>query len=282
MYMLWRWIRSVLFRLARLERRVRSDVALALVLGRGWSDKALIAGVLTVIYPFARRIGLQGKLRIRVSLRLDQELRLTVSERAHITQILPIWTGAEYSFPSVKEQPTNILDIGANIGVTTLKLHSLYQNARIFAFEPHPENFGLLSENIQGLSRVRAFRRAVSDRDGSSDFFFSPGSSISASLKPRGFGRHEVVECATLDTIIRECELFQIDILKLDVEGAEMAILRESCEWRKRVKSLMVEVHEELMDGTLDEFIGLFDGFRLTVRRISENRYVAEAQRREL
>ena len=155
--------------------------------------------------------------------------RRGASEMVDIYKIL-LKTGkrAEYSIPFTEKIET-IFDIGANIGVTSLYFANLFPNARIFAFEPVPSNFELLSKNIQPYPNIKAFPIALGDTDGhaaiyhsdsSRNFggfsFFQPGSDIQKTLR---------VEVRDIRAVIRELGITKSDLIKIDTEGSEYRIL---------------------------------------------------------
>ena len=63
-----------------------------------------------------------------------------------------------------------IVDVGANIGASTLYFAGNYQQARILAFEPFLESYELLVRNVEGISRISTFNFGLFDRDKQCDF----------------------------------------------------------------------------------------------------------------
>jgi FkbM family methyltransferase len=125
-----------------------------------------------------------------------------------------------------------VLDIGANIGVYALKAGALVGEAgKVVALEPGEVAFGRLSANI-ALNRygwVRPVRAAVSDFDGEIRLHHvqvghDPQAFTTAhSANADGF---ELVPAVTIDTLVQQQRLERVDLIKIDVEGAEPAVLR--------------------------------------------------------
>jgi FkbM family methyltransferase len=133
----------------------------------------------------------------------------------------------EYLLPEL--QPKTVLDIGANIGVTSVLMAQKYPEAQIYAFEPVPENFELLERNTAGYSNIHCFAFALGDRDAEL--------SIRASDDPANFGGFSFFEAGTdtqkksnvqlrhVNHVLKELRLESVDLIKIDTEGAEHSIL---------------------------------------------------------
>jgi FkbM family methyltransferase len=125
-----------------------------------------------------------------------------------------------------------VFDIGANIGFLSLIAARLAgDEGHVYAFEPQPENIACLRRNLRannaGNCTVLAF--ALSDRAGQEALLLSKqsgGSTISAGDKPPDFAGTLMVRVATADDLVGAGEVRPPDFVKLDVEGAEMHVLR--------------------------------------------------------
>jgi FkbM family methyltransferase len=117
-----------------------------------------------------------------------------------------------------------VLDIGAHIGYYTLVAANLVgENGRVFAFEPHPHNFAMLEKNVRinGYKNAILVQKAVSDKSGHIKLFLSEYGTLHSLLQ---VGKKSiVVEAVTLDEFFdKDCK---VDVIKIDVEGAEMLVL---------------------------------------------------------
>ena len=130
------------------------------------------------------------------------------------------------------------IDGGAHIGVITLLLASLCPSGRIFAFEPVPENRAHLQENVaaNGITNVTVEAAALYNEDGeltlSFDESYPGGSHI-------GDGGCRVAS-TRLDTWARRRDLDRLDLVKLDVEGAEPAVLDGAEETLRQFRPILV------------------------------------------
>jgi FkbM family methyltransferase len=182
------------------------------------------------------------------------KLRLQESDVMVFTDI---FIRGDYNSPELPESVRTIVDLGANTGLSTVFFGLKYPAARILAVEPDPENFSLLEDNTVGLGpRVELREAAVWTRDGAIGL-----QSMNADGQPLGAWGIQVREaaigagdraapCFKLSTLIQDACFGVVDILKVDIEGAERDVFAaESGEWLHRVDLLIVETHDRLMPG---------------------------------
>ena len=165
--------------------------------------------------------------------------------------IVEIFDEGAYAFKSPCKNPV-IFDVGANIGLATLFFKGLYPEARIWCFEADPQAYKMLQTNMvqNHIEDVHLLNLAVSDKCGEIDFFGqvsvdqpdARGNSIYRAWgEQRAINNHIKVMSDRLSNYITE----PVDYLKLDVEGAEQAVLAElersgKLQW---VRELVMEVH---------------------------------------
>jgi FkbM family methyltransferase len=170
---------------------------------------------------------------------------------ADLLTLCPQWhdlfVAGAYRFVAAGQVP-RVLDAGANIGLASLYFKRLYPRARITAYEADPAICALLRENLaaNGAADVETVQAAVWTRTGSLDFrcegsdsgaVVDPGSGLGADLP----GPVRSVPAVRLrDVLERE----PVDLLKLDIEGAEAAVLADCAGALGQVRALIAEVHE--------------------------------------
>lgn len=149
-----------------------------------------------------------------------------------------------------------IFDVGAHHGHLAQQFRRLFPDAMIYAFEPFPASFDVLKENLTGTCNISALNLGLSDSRGPR-LFHSNSSCVTNSLLatdingaetwgPGLLETAEIIEAEfeTLDTILATMNIPSIDILKLDVQGAEplvMAGSMEACRQRK-IKMIYAEI----------------------------------------
>ena len=110
--------------------------------------------------------------------------------------------------------------------------------------EPDPDSFEVLSEQLQirGMRPISSlFQAAVAATDGTATFDIK-GESWSHRLSDQGSLQ---VKTLSINSILDHAGLDQVDLLKLDIEGGEKQVLEVLPTWRKRVRNIVVELHQE-------------------------------------
>ncbi len=142
-----------------------------------------------------------------------------------------------YDFSPRSNSP-RIVDCGANIGLSVIFFKQSFPSARITAFEPDPCIFAALQSNVEsfGYKDVELRCEAVWTSCGEMDFL--PEGGYSGHLVETGDGAHPVPTVRLRDILIEP-----IDLLKLDIEGAETEVLRDCADRLDMVHRLFVEYH---------------------------------------
>lgn len=172
-----------------------------------------------------------------------------------------------YAFETEREEP-RIIDGGANVGLATLYWKRQFPGAKITAFEPGPEVFQALEYNIQshGLENVDAVQAGLWDEEGAIEFEQDKASSGHFSQFP---GTDSVGSTKVSVTRLGPYLDQHIDMLKLDIEGAEVNVLLDVQDRLDRVQNLFVEYHSYVgEEQRLDEMLSVLRkaGFRLHIK----------------
>jgi FkbM family methyltransferase len=122
-----------------------------------------------------------------------------------------------------------VIDVGAHIGYYTRILSGLVgPTGQVLAFEPEADNLSLLRHNTGGKTyrNVRSFNLALGDRNGEALLYLSQGNSDHSLCRDyRVSTETRVIPIRTLDAMLTEQRVSTIDFVKIDVEGAELAVL---------------------------------------------------------
>ena len=159
-----------------------------------------------------------------------------------------VFVGFEYKFTADNQNPV-IFDCGANIGMATIFFKWLYPNATIYAFEPQTKTFAFLEENIRSnnLSNVFCYNLALSDEEGVITFYESDDQNLMGSiLEDRVVGKKIEVQTKKLSSFIKQ----KVDLMKIDVEGAENLIVKDLVESKllkkDKIDQIIMEYHHKI------------------------------------
>jgi FkbM family methyltransferase len=141
-----------------------------------------------------------------------------------------------------------ILDLGSNIGLTIAHFGNLYSSARIIGVEMDEQNALLCRRNIQFLKeRAKVLNAAIWTEDGTVEYddieCFQDGLSLLGSTSTKASSRKKVASICINSLLNNEVPENRIDLVKMDIEGAEVEVLRKNTRWAERVNVIMVECH---------------------------------------
>ena len=203
-------------------------------------------------------------------------LRLNTSDIPTFDQV---FINQEYNFATSKP-PNIIVDAGANIGLSSVYFASRYPESRIISIEPEKSNFELLKKNVAPYPNIIPLQAALWDKN------------EEISLVDPGFGKwgfmtvkkenqeerlcnllHQVPGM-TVDRIMQDYSIPRIDILKIDIEGAEREVFHDTSLWIEKVDVIIVELHESMKPGCIRSFYTGARGFDSEWRQ-GENVYLS-------
>ena len=180
--------------------------------------------------------------RLRVALR-SAEIKL----RPHAGDFFvfhEVFTGGYYTIPQQwRQRIRTVVDLGAHVGLTALYLLEILPNARIVCVEPAPDNAELLRRNLAAFAdRALVLETAVGPASGRVPFERS-GRSWERRIAQDGH-EGQPVRCESLDEIMRLAGLSAIDLLKVDIEGAEEVLFERAGSWLDSVRMIIIELHQ--------------------------------------
>jgi FkbM family methyltransferase len=191
-----------------------------------------------------------GSVRIVVAAS-DQHPGMTLrAGTSDIPVFVQVYREREYSLP-LREPVRTIIDAGANIGLSSLYFAARYPQAHIISIEPEPSNFELLRTNVADHSLVTPLQIALAAADGELQIT-DPGL---GSWGFRSWGGEAVrdggvtVPALCLNSILDLYGINRVNVLKMDIEGAEKDILECCVPWIDRVDVLVAELHDRFRPG---------------------------------
>lgn len=145
----------------------------------------------------------------------------------------------EYGQMQPSRPPEVLVDAGAYIGDTSVFFLNRFPSLRAYALEPNPDTLKLTRKNLSAYgARAMVIPAALSAQEGKVSF---GGNQMGAQIGDDG---HHIVTTTTIPALLAQIPEGRIDILKMDIEGAEHDIFcAEIGEWLPKVGLLIVETH---------------------------------------
>ena len=171
-----------------------------------------------------------------------------------------------------------VFDIGANIGLFSLYINSKFPTSKLYAFEPVPDIYQRLCLNVAEFANtIQTYNCGLLDQVNTVPFDYYPGYSVISGLqvnKQRAaeilnsgmrtqsaeanlrtedlvnqrLEPHTRLQCqvTTLSTVLSQAQITRVDLLKIDVEGAELGVLKgiAASDWPK-IRQIVMEVHSQ-------------------------------------
>lgn len=163
---------------------------------------------------------------------------------------------ARYSIlpAACKRSPSFVIDVGANEGQWLSSLLKLVPISEVWVFEPNPDAMKICQRRLGNSPAIRYFGVALGDVSGSIDLHITDSSDFSSVLQPRaefitahyGTGGATIaatkqVPLRTLDSLVPESR--SVDLLKIDVQGFERAVLSGARRVLARTRAVLIEAN---------------------------------------
>ena len=160
----------------------------------------------------------------------------------------------------VMEENETFVDVGANVGSYSLMVANEYKDraVKVIAIEAHPENYKALRRNIRCNkfeNTIIPINKVVSNYKGLVDLYershdgIRVDSEMYSICNDKRIDTHNIlhpsgnsleIECDTLDNILLN---YRVDVIKMDVEGAEVLALKAATKTLERIRKIVVEIH---------------------------------------
>ena len=147
---------------------------------------------------------------------------------------------------NLNTQPRLIVDGGAHVGYASVYFANRFPSALILAVEPSLKNIEIFRMNTREYTNVRLVHGAIWDRSEALVIIDPSAFETGYQVNPAGAEITESFPGLTISEILRIAGEARIDLLKLDIEGAEERIfLGGETGWLDSVQAVLVEIHRE-------------------------------------
>ncbi|GAB4413781.1 MAG: hypothetical protein OHK0039_21020 [Bacteroidia bacterium] len=247
--------------LAQLQKRIENK--LLYVRRFGWKHGPQVA----------RKLFPPGDSREVVDIQLPgyaQPLRLRQGT-SDVATFWKIFVEEEYGF-DLPFEPRYIIDGGANCGYSACYFHHRYPQARIVALEPADSNFAVLTHNTAPYPEIACVQAGVWSSSGWLRIVNPEANASGFQVELVGERQADSFPALSIADIVAQYPSEQIDLLKLDVEGAEREIFsRGYMDWLPKVRALVIELHDRIWPACKTVFEAAMEGQPFDRQEVGEN-----------
>jgi FkbM family methyltransferase len=176
---------------------------------------------------------------------------------------------------SVAEKGMKAIDIGANIGISSVAIATkIGRTGKLYSFEPLPQFFDTLNKNISsnGLENVEAYEMAVTDQTEKVPFYEK---GLSSGIVFQEGAEKSEVSTTTIDRFVKEKNIVRVDLINMDCEGSELLVLKGAKETlRKNKVKIFCEIHHDFLKQlgqSVKDIVQYLRGLEFQVQSVSLN-----------
>jgi len=202
-------------------------------------------------------------------LRGQMLLRRHTSDIAAFEQV---FIDREYDFPLADIDPKFIIDGGANVGCASVFFAHKFPQASIWAFEPENSNYEILEQNGRRFGNVTTMKAAIWNSDTHVEIQNPGDEQWAFRVQETASSGCAQIQALSIPSIMKMAGTDRVDILKLDIEGAERDLFDEYTEeWIGKVGIIIVELHDWIRPGCSDALAIATKGLSWERSRFGEN-----------
>ena len=175
--------------------------------------------------------------------------------------------------------PDFIVDAGAHIGLSALFFANQYPRAKVIAIEPEPGNFKLLCRNTRRYSAIFPLQAGLWNKEG--HLRITDSSAESWAFRVSEAAEDTGIPAISIDHIIEKYGITSIDVLKIDIEGAEVEVFSGCPKWLGCVKNLIIELHDRFRPGCAAALENALRDYSCRFSTSGENRIYSNLRHKE-
>ena len=197
-------------------------------------------------------------------------LRKGTSDVATFSQM---FAKREYDKIPIKFFPKTIIDLGANVGLAAIFFANKYPESKIISVEPEGSNYKMLVKNCRNYKNITTLNKAISNED-----------NVTVQVEDNGYGKwgfmtkkidssnENGIKTISIDSLIKQNTISIIDILKIDIEGAEKELFESNYEsWVPKTRCIIIELHDRMKSGCSKSFFKCISKYNFSFSMRGEN-----------
>ena len=194
----------------------------------------------------------QGKVQVQLQ-KIPRPIVLRPGT-SDVPLLYHIFVEKEYGIKP-KNEPAFIIDAGANIGFTAVYFANRFSKARIIAIEPEESNFQLLKKNTEAYPNVRCIKAGVWNSDTQLRITnLEKDSKWGFQVEETNSAGPDTCPAISINALLKEENVKEIDIAKIDIEGAEKELFSKNTQWLSKTSLIVIEFHDRMKPGSSKPF----------------------------
>ena len=174
--------------------------------------------------------------------------------------------------------PKFIVDAGAHIGLSSVFFASRYPKATVIALEPEPTNFATLLKNTKDFPNIRPLQAGLWSKK--THLRIEDANVPTWSFRVLESASREGIPAVGIADILSDFKATRIDVLKIDIEGAEFEVLNHSASWIDSVQTLIIELHDRFRPGCTEALQTAISGHNFQKSISGESIVIADLSRK--
>lgn len=234
--------------------------------------KFFYRGGLWAAIVFVRASFGKSKL-IKVNIPQKNESIFLRRDTSDISVFYQIFCEKDYDL-RVPFDPEVIIDLGANIGLTSIFYKNRYPNSTIISVEPEKSNYEMVVQNTKQYPNMHCLNNGIWNRTTNLEIVNLGIGNWGFVTKEVDYENNNTISAISIDDIMKRFNIETIDILKVDVEGSEKELFQNNFEnWLPKTKMIIVELHDDIREGASKSFFNAISQYNFSVRIKSQNIY---------
>lgn len=173
-----------------------------------------------------------------------------------------IFQGLDYDI-DLGYKPEVIIDCGANAGFATVFFKNKYPGSTVIAVEPEDSNYNMLLKNTERYSNIFCLRNGIWNKSTNLEIIDSGQGKWGFTVQEVEHENQHTVKAISLQEIMQLYKLEKIDLLKIDIEGAERNLFEQNYEaWLPYTKCIIIELHNWIMNDCAEVFYKAMSHFK--------------------
>lgn len=222
-----------------------------------------IFGASGVAFAVKQRLG--GPVKVRIKPKGFKEYITLRNHTEDVPMFYFVFKEMEFDIP-FEQKPRVIIDCGAHIGLTAIYYANKYPEALIYCVEPEKANFDLLVKNTKNYPNIKCLNCGIWPEPAELNVVDAAEGNWGFRTEIDGAHKAGSIRAITIGEIVKENGIKQIDVCKINIEGAEKELFEKNYkDWLSITNNIVIELHDRMKEGCSKSFFNALADFNFDV-----------------